>query len=1101
MKRLARVFCLVILAQLAAPRMAASEEPASRFTPLTAVVPRIARSAEAYPGGRHDASNLTDGNPGTEYSSAGKGTDTQVDFDFGRAVSLAGFSHIDRFDPATVARSLLVVSDVPDFSTVLGQVEIVHANSRGGATRLVFPPVTARYARWQVTELGPQKYSTVGGSEIVFYEAGAVETQPSRVSIRARGLPAVVQEGDQMRQLVEVSIDYPYAEPVEAAIELTGAAARQARLSLGQNVLPMIPVPVVAQAAPARVTVALAGLPLQHEFLLQPVRPWELWFLPHSHNDIGYTHVQTEVEQKQWQYLDEAVVLAQRTADYPTDCQFRWNAEVMWAVDSYLRQAAPEKRDALIDAVRRGWVGLDALYGNELTGLCRPEELFQLTACARRVAREHGLTIDSAMISDVPGYTWGIVPALAQCGVKYLSAGPNHVHRIGRTLAAWGDKPFWWVSPSGQDRVLCWVAGKGYSWFHPGLLASIKETKPNSVFDYLDGLTTAGYAYDMVQLRYSIGGDNGPPDPDLPEFARQWNATYVWPRLKIATNGQMMREFERRYGEQLPEARGDFTPYWEDGAASSAQETALVRMAAERLVQAETLWSILQPPAKYAAAEYESAWRNVLLYNEHTWGAHCSITQPDSPFTLDQWKIKAAFALDADRQSRQLLAATMAAAVAADPQGTVIDIYNTCSWPRSDLVVLPQAWTTVGDRVQTMAGDSVPSQRLASGELAVLVQEVPPLAAQRLTIGPGAAVSNGSARADDRSLTSSQLQVRIDPSSGAIAGLLRRDAAQELVIDGRDHGLNAYLYVAGRDPAQPQGATGAAVRILDNGPLVATVSIAATAPGCQRLVREVRIVDGLDYVELTNVVDKLPIRTPESVHFGFAPDIPSGVLRLDVPWGVIQPERDQLPGACKNYFSVGRWIDVANDRLGLTCATLDAPLAEIGQITVDVSHPFDPQAWRERVEPTQAFYSYVMNNYWETNYKADQSGPTTFRYALRPHGAYQAAAAARFGAERSQPLLAVRSAPSNPPVFEPILRVEPKDVLVTSLKPSHDGKALIVRLFNAGDREVQASVRGSAALSSTIGLSSPAENAGPPVGGSVSLPAYGIVTLRAELTQ
>ena len=89
--------------------------------------------------------------------------------------------------------------------------------------------------------------------------------------------------------------------------------------------------------------------------------------MPHSHNDIGYTHVQTEVERKQWQYLEDGIELARATQDYPEGARFRWNAEVLWAVESYLKQATPEKREQLIEAVRRGWVGLDALYGNELT--------------------------------------------------------------------------------------------------------------------------------------------------------------------------------------------------------------------------------------------------------------------------------------------------------------------------------------------------------------------------------------------------------------------------------------------------------------------------------------------------------------------------------------------------------------------------------------------------------------------------------------------------------------------------------------------------------------------------------------------------------------
>ena len=170
-----------------------------------------------------------------------------------------------------------------------------------------------------------------------------------------------------------------------------------------------------------------------------------LYFLPHSHVDIGFTHVQTEVEQRQWQNLEQAIALARRTADYPPGARFKWNSEVLWAVDSYLTQARPQQRRALLEAVRKGWIHLDALYGNELTGLCRPEELFQLLDAARRISAEHNIAFESAMISDVPGYTWGIVPALAQHGIKYFSIGPQphsphrlHPGKVGRSAILLG---------------------------------------------------------------------------------------------------------------------------------------------------------------------------------------------------------------------------------------------------------------------------------------------------------------------------------------------------------------------------------------------------------------------------------------------------------------------------------------------------------------------------------------------------------------------------------------------------------------------------------------------------------------------------------------
>src|SRR5262249_3659651 len=149
-------------------------------------------------------------------------------------------------------------------------------------------------------------------------------------------------------------------------------------------------------------------------------------------------------------------------------------------------------------------------------------------------------------------------------------------------------------------------------------------------------------------------GDNGGPDPTLADFVRHWNERYVTPRLVIATHEQMFREFERRYGATLPVVQGDFTPYWEDGAVSTAWETELSRATSDRLIQGQTLWSMLAP-TKYPDSEYDAAWRNVSFFDEHTWGAHNSIEEPDIPFVKQQWERKRQFALDADMQSREEL--------------------------------------------------------------------------------------------------------------------------------------------------------------------------------------------------------------------------------------------------------------------------------------------------------------------------------------------------------------------------------------------------------------------------------------------------------------
>jgi hypothetical protein len=1101
------LLCWVLVPVLFSTRTSAADGPA--FTPIEpARVAGISASSDPYPGGFYEVDNLldglADGSPKSEYSSAAKGTDTFVDFDFGAPTPLAAFRHVDRFDPATVAASQLILSNAADFDRPVAVFDIQHANSRGGITFFPFPsPNAARHARWKVTALGPQGYSTVGGSEITFFSAREPHDLPRDDRIEVTSLPVLTEKEDERFQSVEAVVRHPYKEPTEATIELDGISPTGIQLQPGETSIELS-IPAVERETRTAVLLKVAGQTVvRQQFELQAVRPWEMYILPHSHVDIGYTHVQTEVERMQWKYLEQAIEIARRTADYPSEARFKWNTEGLWAVDSYLRQASSDKRREFIEAVRRGWIHLDALYGNQLTGLCRPEELFRLVGCARRISRDHGLAVDAAMISDVPGYTWGIVPVLAQSGVKYLSIGPNHCHRIGYTLDAWGDRPFYWISPSGQEKVLCWMAGKAYSWFHNGLLGRISQVRPRDLLAYLAGLAEAGYPFDLVQVRYSIGGDNGPPDPDLCDFVRDWNARHVYPRLVIATTRDLFLEFQRRYGDQIPEVRGDFTPYWEDGAGSSARETALARSAAERLIQAEALWAIMDP-ASYPVGQVSKAWRNVLLYNEHTWGAHCSISQPDSQFTKDQWAIKQAFALDADKQSRELVDLSLSRRQSDNEPIEAVDVYNLNSWPRTDVVKIAGSMPVLGDRVHDGQHSPVPSQRLRddqrSGDaLAFLAENVPPLGAKRYYLQDGKPLSRGEAKVEGNWLSVKDLRLEIDAATGAIAKLAWRGAPADLVDSTAGTGLDDYFYVPGRNSDARLRNGKPEIVCLDRGPLVASVKVSTDeAPGCVRLDRIYRVFSGLGRVDIANVVVKEQVRTKESVHFGFPFRVPGGVLRMDVPWAVVRPEVDQLPGACKNYLTVGRWVDVSNDQYGVTWTTLDAPLIEIGDITVDVTSPFELTAWIKRLEPSSTFYSYVMNNYWETNYRADQEGKTVFRYTIWPHGAFDAATATRRAIQRSQPLLVVPVEPDAPTVSS-LFNVQPASVIVTLLKPTDEGNGLILRLFNAGDRPEEARIVWREPSRWQMFRSSPFEKIGRRATDPVKLPPYGIVTLRAEL--
>ena len=235
----------------------------------------------------------------------------------------------------------------------------------------------------------------------------------------------------------------------------------------------------------------------------------------------------------------------------------------------------------------------------------------------------------------------------------------------------------------------------------------------------------------------SVGGhhDNAEPDPAICDFIRDWNAKYVWPHFIISGTTTAFQAFENRYGNTLPRFQGDWTPYWEDGAASSALETAVNRNNGDCLSQADALWAMLDPKT-YPAAAFSNAWKNVLLYSEHTWGADRSIRQAESPKTKEQWAIKKSFSDNADIESRALLARALGARPAMgdveNNQRNLIEVVNTLSWPRSGLVTVSPELSFAGDKVTDEDGHPMPSQRLSTGELVFWATNVPSFGTMRL---------------------------------------------------------------------------------------------------------------------------------------------------------------------------------------------------------------------------------------------------------------------------------------------------------------------------------------------------------------------------------
>jgi len=817
-------------------------------------------------------------------------------------------------------------------------------------------------------------------------------------------------------------------------------------LNFGYSVL-YLEIPQIRQKNDIPVKVSIGNEIISNQlFTIYPVENQTIYLLHHSHVDIGYTHIQSEVEQLQWSYIESAIELAEKSQTYPQAAHFKWNVEVMWAVDSYLKNASAEKRARFVRAVQNGWIELDALYANELTALCTQRELIELTESSRRIATECGVKNSVAMISDIPGWTWGLVNVLAESGVKYLSCGTNQGHRIGSILQKWGDKPFYWVSASGSDSVLTWIHQKGYSYFHTGLGYTkldrvLSEAK---IFDYINQMAINKYPYDVYLLRYNIGSDNGPTDATLSEAVSEWNKNYVSPQLVIATASEAFEAFEAKYGKTLPSFAGDITAYWEDGAISTALETSINRSNAASLEKSEAMFALHNRSA-YDAELAKQAWQQILLYDEHTWGSWNSISEPLVDFTKQQWAVKQQFALSAQKMAHLFQKMAVSNHQTDNQPLEAIEVINTNSWKRTDLVefkanMLPSPFVLKDNEGKLVQYDIV------DNTLCFVATDIPAFGSKLFTIEAGAYNTNFT-QSDTYTISEGNFNISVDTQSGALERLTHSEFELANWVDTTTlSGLNSYFYVEGRNPKNQFGILQTdKIKVL-KGNILTKISIESAAKGCESLTREITLIKGINRFDIKNTLDKSLIYNQEGVHIAFPFNIEKGVLRYDLAFAAPRAEEDQLEGSNKNYYTVENWVDISNENYGMTWATTDAPLIEIGEITTD------PIAynWIQKLNPTQTFYSYLMNNYWETNYCAAQEGKTVFSYSIQLHKKFNHTEAEKFGIENRQKLIAIQTSKDTKALQSPIL-LNDNGLIVTQLKPVNGNSAVQITLYNTAE--------------------------------------------------
>ncbi len=236
--------------------------------------------------------------------------------------------------------------------------------------------------------------------------------------------------------------------------------------------------------------------------------------------------------------------------------------------------------------------------------------------------------------------------------------------------------------------------------------------------------------------------------------------------------------------------------------------------------------------------------------------------------------------------------------------------------------------------------------------------------------------------------------------------------------------------------------------------------MAAKARNTPSLRSEYLLYDRLKRLDIVNTVEKTETRAKEAVYFAFPFAAEKPAFEFQIQNGWCRPNDDQLPGACREWFTTQNLVHVSDGPFSVAWSTPDAPLITLTDI--------NRGKWLDYLPITNGHvYSYVMNNYWFTNYRAQQGGRFVFHYSLTSGRGLGREELARFDADTRAPVLAypcvlssaARHARVDRPPVGSFLRLDAPNLEVVTLKAAEDGEGCILRFREIAGRTGQAELK------------------------------------------
>lgn len=891
--------------------------------------------------------------------------------------------------------------------------------------------------------------------------------------IEVNPYPAMLKNGNERTQVLGVNVYY-FGPSVKGKLFVDEKLDRNIDLDFGHRFY-RVSIPVVEVSKEVNISIESSRFSTGKTVTIDPVRRWRINFVQHTHTDIGYTRPQTEILAEHLRFIDYALDYCDKTDNYPDAAKFRWTCEASWAVDEYLKCRPEEQIERLRKRVKDGSIEITGMYFN-FDELPDEQALAASLVPVKRI-REAGLPVTTAMQNDVNGIGWCLNDFFSGVGIKYLNMG-THGHRA---LIAF-DKPtaFWWESPSG-NRILTYRAehymtGNTVFGIHTGDFNNFED----KLLSYLADLGDKGYPYNITAIQHSgYLTDNAPPSTLASDMIMKWNDLYEWPKLRTAVVSEFFKEIEEKYADDLPVYRAAWPDWWTDGFGSGAREMAATRQAHVDLIANQggmSMAVIMNAGIPDGFNQrVDEANKALLFYGEHTFGSSESVRNPYGESTMEQRRLKESYAWEAFKRTSMVGEEVMGRLQSKLHKTDVssMTVFNTLNWKRSGLAtvyidhqVLPKDRKfRFVDREGKEAPAQAFSHRSDGTQWGIWVKDIPAFGYKtyRLELVEGYNEPVEVKLSENPVLENEWYRIRVDATIGAVTSLYDKRNNTELVDRNAKWKLGAFIYERLGNRSQMEAFTlndyerfpldTVYLDAVTHGPVYDAVRLAGEIEACsyspRGFIAEIRLYHTSPLIGLEYTLLKKPVTDPEAVYIAFPFLLDNGKIFCEVAGGVMEAGVDQIPGSSNDWNTVQNFVTVRNNKMQIILGSQEAPLMQFGGINTG---RYDADA----VPETTHIFSWPMNNYWTTNFNADQQGSFTWSYFLTTTANTGMENATRTGWSNRIPFLCrvLLAGEERTPLQEvSVLKFSSENLLLVNARPCELKSSVVLQIREVAGKE------------------------------------------------